>query len=395
MNFTSVLRMKKLWLIAPLVVIGLTTAIWLLQGLGMPEAPDRPWLSAPAVDPKYSDRCGNSLSGVINGQKIVVPTNPSSGSGYQSSYGYPVAPPTPANPVAMQCQYGTVVVHVATPQHFGYRIADLIPVRVWIKHTPRVCIDYSTIKDSLTLDEKSDFDRVAEYSRRSRYVLDAGWIWQEDLLEFKLQSFRSGGDYLTFKLDVKYFIDSNGLCRDTSTTEWLRLRTPDLIITTDATVDQGTELVDLPVETVPVKLHWLTQLCLILAVALAVPLPVALLRLLAKRLYPLRFLTPPEVLWEQIDAAMKRRTSDGRLTLESVKQIEIAVRRYFDCPAGSVEDVIDLYRGEHPDALRTSIQLCEQVLFDTAAKWMTPRDSDTLAQCLNAALPKGIWTPDR
>jgi hypothetical protein len=278
--------------------------------------------------------------------------------------------PAQANPAQKSCENGDVLMQVSSQRDYGYRIGDVIPIRITILAGDNVMIDFSSLKQGVLGFTGSDFQLAADDPVViSTQAKDGG---TEYIIDLNVQSFVPE-PLIDFTVDLAY---STGFVPGTTELDWNVLTTPDFVISTSITTDAGTSYKEGSTSPTGNGSPWLMWPALILGFVLVLLWPARRLLSWLNRVRPGRRLPANEVAWKSLDntfaSAREHGFSDGHY-----KQISSAVRLYVGATLkGNGKDFETLTRAEvtaqligHPQIATISSVLakCDQALYTKVA----------------------------
>ncbi len=149
----------------------------------------------------------------------------------------PTPVPPPVNPVEKNCNNGRVRVLVGNQQQFANHIGDVVEINVWIWLDPSTTIDFQSLQSGvLKFDGTRAFQLAADRPVQIFTRPDDGLTLYT--LVLRVQTFVPR-QTVPFSLDLRY---ATGLADDTNSPDWQVLTTPDYLVTTSRTLDNGTQM---------------------------------------------------------------------------------------------------------------------------------------------------------
>jgi len=301
--------------------------------------------------------------------------------------------PKPANPVQKVCENGRIIIQVGNGQHFGHRIMDLVEVTVLIVADNDVKFDFSSLQKGVIGFEGQDFDLAkphplgalapgqSPYTIRSAPYKQGQTIYRIDLI---VQS-SVPKTAIPFQLDLRYAVDT---APDGKTPNWKRMTTPDFIITTSNTADNGDELLEGDLEMKPAPRPWGMWPALVGGIFLALLWPgLAIVRRI-NREKPIRKSPPNEVAWRthlKVTAQVKEAGWQER----HYKLMASALRQYFGVDPATISEVADQLK-DHPqlEMIVSYLAKTEAALFQQRA--LTEHEHNELCEQFEELVPRPI-----
>lgn len=281
---------------------------------------------SPAPEAKKAPYAFDACSSVA-GQAAELPKQATgSSSGYygeESDYYNPQPPPNPKpnNPVKKQCA-GLFEIEVGNRRSFAYRLGDKVPITVQIDAPAYAMFDFSSLKKGTIAFDGSDFELAAEPVIIGPSVEGDRAMWRIDLL---VQTFvpKYG---VPFVLDLRYAVKMSG---DGKTPDWNVLSTPEFIVTTSRTLDNGRNIKHGDLSEVAPARAALALPAIGVGLLLVLWYPAVRLAAWLNRTRPGRVPSREEVAWLELDRLFARGSSwyeDER----APGIISATVRGYFD-----------------------------------------------------------------
>lgn len=287
----------------------------------------------------------------------------------------PQEQPKPANPVEKSCEGGKIQIVVGVPptdlkggkdsqRHFGHRIGDKIPVSILILTDPDVKIDFTSLAQGVLGFDGSDFILAEPPTVLARQTKDGKVLYRIDL---KLQGFTA--HYVqrapvVFNLDLRYATE---MAPDGKTPNWKRLTTPDFVITTSNTADNGDELIEGDLEAKPGPSPWLTVPLLVLGFFLVLLWPGLVLVKWINRIRPRRVIPANEQAWRIFDKAMAEAKANG-YSERVYKLIASALRVYLGVEPATLAEVRERLKAHAQIAtIDSALSKCDRAIYSRTA----------------------------
>jgi len=287
--------------------------------------------------------------------------------------------PTPENPVRKIYENGKIMVMVGSERHFGYRIGDIVPVTILVAVDDSVHVNFDYIAKGVLGADGSDFELaqpatikpVAKDKGRTLYRMDLqlrSWVVKKAIV---------------FNADFLYALE---LTPDGKTPNWKRLTTPDFVVTTSNTADNGTDLLEGPTDESSPRLSWFTYPLLLIGSTLVLIWPALLFLSWLRRVRPPQNLPANELAWLSFDRAIAEGKASG-LSPRHYKRIAFALRRYLGVQAATLEEVSEQLK-DHPDleAVKSALSKCEAVIY--GRQTLTPEENAELIAELEKLVPR-------
>lgn len=308
----------------------------------------------------------------------------------------PAAPPEdpkPANPVQKVCENGRIMIQVGNSQHFGHRIMDLVEVTVIIIADDAIKFDFSSMEKGVIGFEGQDFDLakpyplgglapgVKPYTIRQAKYQEGKTIYRIDLVVQSSVPKKA----IPFQLDLRYAVDQ---AADGVTPNWKRLTTPDFIVTTSNTADNGDELLEGDLEAKTSPAPWFMWPSLVAGIFLVLFWPgLAIVRRI-NRVRPIRKSPPNEVAWRiylRVTAQVK--TAGWQET--HYKQLAAALRVFLGVDPATINEVGERLK-ENPQlpVILSALAKCEAVLFQQ--RTLSDHENEELLEQFETLIPRPI-----
>ncbi len=293
--------------------------------------------------------------------------------------GLPEPEPVPENPVMKVYENGRITVLVGSSRHFGYRIGDILPLSILVLADQDVRLNFDAIERGVLSADGSDFEVVEPAKARLVQQASGRNIYRIDLT---LRSFvmKPG---IVFDAQLLYALD---MIPNSLLPNWKRLTTPDFVVTTSRTADNGTSLLEGDMSRGENRISWFTWPLAVLGGSLFLLWPSLLVLSLLKRVRPGRALSREEAAWQVLDRVFRQGKRSG-FSVGHYKKIAAALRRYLEVEAETLEEVIAELRDRHPqiDVVKSALSRCEDVLFREQV--LDDEDNEELQRELKQLIP--------
>ncbi len=273
--------------------------------------------------------------------------------------------PKPENPVQKACQEGKVQVLVGNKQEFGNRIGAIIEVRVLLLVDNDVALDFNSLQHGiLKLDGTDVFHlaldngvNIAREQRQGKVLYT---------IDLRVQTFVPAPS-VPFSLDLKY---STSFVEGTFHREWQVLTTPDFLVTTSNTVDNGEQLLEGTMVPAPVVTPWLTRVLTDAGWTLLLSWPIVALLLWLIRKRPGRKIPANEAAWAVFTEVIADGNQSGYKE-RHCRALADALKGYLGVATRSREEISDILKDD--PRLSTIISALKKL--DTALYDGTRQDS--------------------
>jgi hypothetical protein len=298
--------------------------------------------------------------------------------------------PKPANPVQKVCEDGRIIIQVGNGQHFGHRIMDLVEVTVLIVADENVKFDFSSLEKGVIGFEGQDFDLAKPYPLgalapgqapvkiQSAPYKKGQTIYRIDLIVQSSVPKKA----IPFQLDLRYAVDSTA---DGKSPNWKRLTTPDFIITTSNTADNGDELLEGDLEARPSSMPWLM---LVGGIFLTLLWPGLVIVRRINREKPIRKSPPNEVAW-RVYLRVQKQVAETGWQEKHYKLMAAAIRQYFGVDPATINEVGERLK-DHPqlETIMSALAKCEAVLFQQ--RTLSEHENNELCEQFEDLIPRPI-----
>ncbi len=383
--------------VRPLATLLLACALALAMVLGATAA-------AAQSTAQARDLCGLPLRGAIGG--IDATATPNYGSYpstyYSGNYGgvngsydeqeyYSPQPtptatpvPQPINPANKSCEFGKILIAVTTARHGTYRIGDTIVVDVYISTDPAVQLNFDNLMEQNALVfGTSDFELIpspvlttSEENGRNQYHL-----------QLRVRSFSTKPiQFVT--VDLLYAVEF----AEGNAPAWLRLTTPELMITTTSTLDHGEQPLQGDIQQRPVGRLWLAN---VLLAAGAFVIVTTVLFIAVQR--TIKYLTRPRtvganlVAWQQFDEILARGKAHGFVRADYA-QIAAALRAFLAREPATLREISIVNKGDERLAdIRSALRKLDAIVFAPVGeeKSLSVKELEQLERELSRIVPRG------
>jgi hypothetical protein len=242
----------------------------------------------------------------------------------------------PQNPVAKSCEHGRISMQVMMDQPFANRIGALLPIEVLIKADAGVVFDFGSLRQNVLSFSGSDFlvipDQQIEVKAQPANKEKTVFIYK---IVLPVQTFKTDKD-IAFNLDLKYVVD---MPPATKQPNWKVLTTPDFVVTTSNTADNGTALQEGNVDKATVRAPWFMWFAFPAAIFLLFWPVVKRFVFWLNRIRPGRKIPAEEVAWKVFRKVFNDAKDYGGMSAEFVKKIEDALRAYIKQDSASIEEI--------------------------------------------------------
>lgn len=260
--------------------------------------------------------------------------------------------------VSKQCEYGKISIEVSSPNRFGNRIGDVIPITVRIVADPAVSIDFTSLSQGvLKFQERSQVKLALEQPFTVKTDSSGASGKTTYLIELRVQNFLPTA--VNFSLDLRYQVQG--------VAERKVLTSPNLPLSNSLTSDGGTSLLEGDLTDVPVREPWpIMPLRVVALILLTSPLSYELWKWY-RRARPGYVPTALETAWKVLTPIFAA-SKDG-FRIEQISRIEDAVRAYLASDYTQIhsltrQEILDLMDGDsRSESVGKILQICDQILY--------------------------------
>lgn len=320
-------------------------------------------LSAPGVVLAQSTPPAASPSS-CSAPAVVQAVDPSvSASGYpDEGFDYtppsPAADPKPVNPVVKSCEDGKIQIMVGNKQQFGNRIGAIVQVRVLLLVQDGVEIDFSTLQRSILKFDGTDAFHLAldnPVTIASEHK-DGKTLYTVDL---RVQTFVPKPS-VAFNIDLRY---ATAVVAATQKPDWKVLTTPDFMVTTSNTVDNGEDLNQGNMQPAALLLPWATRSLLYGGAGLVLLWPLVSLLIWLARKRPGRKIPPHELAWTTFTKVFK--SGDAAGYRESHYRLIVdALKGYLGAGTRTREEIGEMMKDSPKhDVIVSALKKCDTALY--------------------------------
>ena len=250
----------------------------------------------------------------------------------------------PKNPSPKACEHGRIEMQVKMERHYANRIGDGLAIIVLIRADSGVLIDFSSLKQNVLGFSGSDFlvipDQNIELKAQPANKDKSVWMYQ---IALPVMSFKTDKG-IDFTLDLKYALD---VPPNTKQPNWKTLTTPDFVVTTSNTADNGTVMQEGNVQKATVRSPWSMWFLVPAAFFLMFWPMVKRYVYWLNRIRPGRKVPAEETAWKVFRKVFNDAKDYGRMSPEFVKKIEEALRIYLKQESTTIEQLKFRLKG-HP-----------------------------------------------
>lgn len=285
----------------------------------------------------------------------------------------------PQNPVRKAYENGKIIVLVGSERHFGYRIGDTAPVTIMVLADDSIQLNFDAIQRGMLGVDGSDFELVEPATPRIVQKKDGKTLYRIDM---KVRSFvpKKG---IAFTADFMY---ATGMSPDGKTLNWRLLTTPEFVVTTSNTADNGTDLLEGDMSEGRSRLSWFTFPLLLAGLTLVLAWPSLLFWQWYRRVRPPKVVPANELAWKTFNKVLKDGKAYG-FTCKHYKQIAAALRRYLGVEPATLDEVrVRLKDRKDLKTIESALSKCDAVLY--AKKPLDDAEHKELVSELEAIVPR-------
>jgi hypothetical protein len=297
----------------------------------------------------------------------------------------------PANPVQQKYADGKVIVVVASPRHYGYRLGETIPVQIIIVSDPGVTVNVDGIVHGILSQTGSDFEMV------SPAVLSTQ---QQDgknitIVDLRLRSWvtvdQSGKpkNNIVFNADLLIAV---GTLPD-GKPNWTPVTTPDFIVTTSNTAtDSSKDLMPGDMDQKPYP-YPKAVVPMRIAGGLLLLIPLGwLCWLVYRRVNPPKEVPANEKAWTTFDRVLSESDGSG-ITYERTAQVAHALRAYLQIdsvPLAEVQESLETFYASDENTRYELARVAQEALA-ILDKALYERPDDEKAIALSASNSRELF----
>lgn len=286
-----------------------------------------------------------------------------SASGYPDE-GFDYTPPTPAadpkpvNPVQKSCEDGKIQIMVGNKQQFGNRIGGIVDVRILLLVRDGVVIDFASLERGiLNFDGTDRFhlakDNPVTIAKESK---NGKTLYTIDL---RVQTFVPKPS-VVFNIDLRY---STSVVAATQKPDWKVLTTPDFMVTTSNTLDNGEDLNEGNMQPAVVALPWATRTLMYTGAGLLLLWPLVSLIIWLLRKRPGRKIPPHELAWATFTKVFKSGEAEGYQE-SHFRHLVDALKGYLGAGTRTREEISEMLK-DNPqhDLIISALKKCDTALY--------------------------------
>lgn len=348
-------------------------------------------------------QAANQGCGVVTAQGTSAQTPPSYPGypyGEDGGYSQPTPPPEPKpqNPVQKICEDGRIIIQVGNAQHFGHRIMDLIEITVVIVADKDVKFDFTSLEKGVIGFDGSDFDLAKTQpegalppGQKAVTIRSAPFNKDGSKIIYRIDLIVQSSvppvvkTNIVFNLDLRYATD---MTADGKTPNWKRLTTPDFVVTTSPTADNGDELLEGDLEQKGAPSPWLMWPLLVLGGFLFLVWPGITIVRYINRARPRRVMSPAEKAW-RIFLKVEAEVKVSGWTPAQYKLMASAFRTYLGVePATTLEAQERLKDHPQIESIMSALTKCDSVLYHGAT--LSDEQNDQLVEEFVNLVPRPV-----
>jgi hypothetical protein len=294
----------------------------------------------------------------------VAQVDPSvSGSGFPDE-GFDYTPPTPAadakpvNPVIKACENGKIKIMVGNEQQFGNRIGAIVEVRILLLIDDGVTVDFASLqRGTLNFDGTDRFHlakdnpvTIAKEQKNGKTLYT---------IDMRLQSFVPKPS-IPLNIDLRY---ATSLVAATHKPDWKVLTTPDFMVTTSNTVDNGEDLLEGNMQSATVAAPWPIRTLFYTGASLLVLWPLVTLVLWLIRKRPGRKTPPSELAWSTFSKVFKDGAEVGYQE-RHFRHLVDALKGYLGAGTRTREEIGAMLEGDkRQGTVISALKKCDMALY--------------------------------
>jgi hypothetical protein len=270
----------------------------------------------------------------------------------------PASDPKPENPVVKSCEGGKIQIMVGNKQQFGNRIGGIVSVRILLLVQDGVTVDFGTLqRDILKFDGTDRFHLALtnpvtitseQKNGKTLYTVD-----------LRVQTFVPKPS-IPFSIDLRY---ATSVVAATQKPDWKVLTTPDFMVTTSNTLDNGEDLNQGNMQPAVVALPWATRSFIYAGAGLIALWPLVALIIWLSRRRPGRKIPPHELAWKTFEKVFKDGGARG-FSENQYRLIVDALKGYLSAGTRTREEVSEMMKDSPKhDLIVSALQKCDTALY--------------------------------
>ncbi len=292
----------------------------------------------------------------------VNPATASSGhsddDGFENTQPATSADPKPKNPVAKSYEAGKIQIVVGNKQQFGNRIGGIVEVQILLLLDDGVTVDFTSLQRGiLNFDGTDRFhparDNPVNIKKEQR---NGKTMYTIDL---RVQSFVPKPS-IPFNVDLRY---ATSLVAATQLPDWKVLTTPDFMVTTSNTLDNGEQLLEGNMEPAAVARPWPIQALLYTGVTLLLLWPVVSLLIWLIRKRPGRKTPANELAWTTFKKVFKEGSEIGYQE-RHFRYLVDALKSYLGVGTRTREEIGEMLKNDpRQGTIISALKKCDLALY--------------------------------
>lgn len=275
----------------------------------------------------------------------------------------PAPPPEPENPAVKQCEHGLVQIAIQSDRQFGYRIGEPVPVTILVFVAPNIVVDFTNLLEgNLLFSGRSDLALVGVPT----VTQTTNGNWKVYRVDLNVQ-FSSPEPSHVLIVQARY---ATGFIEGTQLPDYRLLQTPQFVIGTSFTLDQGHQLLPGFSDAIQPRTIWIGDATEYAGVLIVVVALLSLSVLQFRRARNSHVVSNEERAWRLMNKTFAQPVS---FDAQYYGNIAAALRIYFGMESESSSEILaQLNTRTDVAAIAHIFETCENVLygsttFDTAA----------------------------
>ncbi len=270
----------------------------------------------------------------------------------------PAADPKPENPVTKTCEDGKIQIMVGNRQQFGNRIGGIVEVRILLLVSAGVDIDFASLQRGILNFDGTDRFHLAKDNpvTIAQEKKNGKTLYTIDL---RVQTFVPKPS-VVFNIDLRY---ATSLVAATQKPDWKVLTTPNFMVTTSNTLDNGEDLNQGNMQPAVVALPWATRTLIYAGAVLVLLWPSLALIIWLLRRRPGRKIPPHELAWTTFTKVFQDGDAGGYRETH-FRHLVDALKGYLGAGTRIREEISEMFK-DHPkhDLIVSALKKCDMALY--------------------------------
>jgi len=266
----------------------------------------------------------------------------------------PASPPEPENPAVKQCEHGLVRIAIQSDRQFGYRIGEPVTVTILIFVAQSIVVDFTNLLEGdLLFSGRSDLALVGTPT----VTQTTNGNWKLYRVEMNVR-FSSPEPSHVLVVQARY---ATGYIEGTQLPNYRLLQTPQFVIGTSFTLDQGHQLLPGLSDAISPRTIWIGDLTANSGFILVVVALFCLSVLHFRRARNSHVVSNEERAWRLMN---KTFTESGSYDAQYYSNVAAALRMYFGMEAKSSNEILaELNTRNDVSVIAHIFETCENILY--------------------------------